>query len=577
MLHRRLLPGLRAAALIPTVLISALALSAPSLAAPSPAQGHLYSVTPSAQFPSIGADIAGLDDLNGDGIPEWIEGGYSGARVHSGADGSVLYAFPASVVGDSFGSLVLGLEDIDADGVGDFLIGGFSVDADFERSGVVYVFSGRQGTLIRTHSGTEFNGGFGVSAAALKGGAGFPAGGFYAIGEQNPNRVRVFAGYSGAEVYTLSDSPTFSIFGSAIANVGDLNQDGFDDLGVAFDISPARVQVFAGGSFQAQHPMLLEITDEDYQGPFGGYTYFGRTLASPGDVNGDGVPDLVLGAPFESSASGASQGVVRAFDGATGRLIWSTGGETVRFASSVEPTGDHDGDGVGDVLVGGPGYQGSLVRGGGSPEGGNIFNSPPGSLSLLSGATGRKLALFRGDFGFDYFGSIAASIGDVTGDGLPEIAISSFNSPETEVRVFRGDLCPQPREYCASLPNSQTHSSSTTGARLGSSGSVQLSSNDLTLWVEGATRGQSGAFFLGTDPNRLPVGDGILCVGGPRSVLASVATNPWGIAVLEIADLPQHPFDVGASVFVQYAFRDLDLPGGTGLNFSNGLALTTCP
>lgn len=566
MLHPRLLPGLSAAALIPTALMTALALSAPSLA-----QGQLYKVAPSAQFNYIGRDIAGLDDLDGDGVPEWIEGASSGARVHSGADGSVLYSFPSTVVGSSFGNLVLGLEDIDNDGVGDFLIGGSSVDGDFVRSGVVYVFSGRQGTLIRTHSGTQMSGGFGAHAAALQGAASFPAGGFYAITEQNPRRVRVFAGYSGSEVYTLDSVQGYTIFGSAIANVGDIDQDGFDDLGVASGGTPARVEVFAGGGFQAQHPLLLEITDEPYQGPFGGSTQFGRTFASPGDVNGDGVPDLVIGAAFESNSPGAPEGRVRAFDGLTGRLIWSQTGETVRFASSVEPTGDHDGDGVGDVLVGGPGYQGS------SPSGGNNFDSPQGSVSLLSGATGQKLTLFRGDFGFDYFGDSVASIGDLTGDGIPEIAISSFGSPETEVRVFRGDLCPQPREYCTSLPNSQTHSSSTTGARLGSSGSVQLSSNDLTLWVEDATRGQSGAFFLGTEPNRLPAGDGILCVGGPRNVLANVATNPWGLAILSIADLPQYPFDVGASVFVQYAFRDLDMPGGTGLNFSNGLALTICP
>ena len=551
---------------IPYLVATTLA-SAAALLAPASAQGYLYSVVPSFQFSSIGSDIAGLDDLNGDGMAEWIVGGYSGARVHSGADGSVLYSFPASWVGNSFGNLVQGLEDIDNDGVGDFLIGGSSVDADFERSGAVYVFSGRQGTLIRTHSGTEFNGGFGVTAAALKAGPGFPSGGFYAIGEQNPSRVRVFAGYSGAEVYSLSTSQMFSNFGSAITNAGDTNQDGFDDLAVGFGISPARVQVFAGGSFQAQHPMLLEITDENYQDPFSSSTNFGRTLTSPGDVNGDGVADLVLGAVLADSGLGR----VRAFDGATGDLLWSRNGETVRFATCVELAGDHDGDGINDVLVGGPGYQGSLAKGG-------LAHSPPqGSVSLLSGATGRKLALFRGKFGFDHFGYVAASIGDITGDGIPEIAIPSYNQPETEVLVFRGDLCPQPREYCSSLPNSQTHPSSTTGARLGSSGSVQLSSNDLTLWVAGATWEQSGAFILGTAPDQLPVGDGILCIGGPRRVLSVTGTNQWGLAVLTLADLPQQPFGVGDSVFVQYVFRDPGLPGGTGLNFSTGLSLTICP
>ena len=518
----------------------------------------------------MGADIAGLDDLNGDGVRDWIEGAYSGARVHSGSDGAVIYSYPASLVGTSFGSLVLSLEDIDNDGVGDFLVGGSSVDADHSRSGAVYVFSGRQGTLIRTHSGTEVNGGFGVAAAALRAGVGFPDGGLYAIGEQGTDRVRVFAGYSGSEVYALSDPQQNSNFGSAIANAGDSNQDGYDDIAVAFGVFPARVQVFAGGGFQALHPMLLEITDEAYQDPFGSYTYFGRTLASLGDINGDGVPDLALGAAFEANAPGTADGRVRAFDGATGQVIWSKAGETLRFATSVEATGDHDGDGIHDVLVGGPGYQGSLAGGG------SLYSEPMGSVSLLSGVDGKRLALFRGDFGFDRFGSVAASIGDVTGDGIPEIAIPSFTQPETELRVYRGDLCPQPREYCISLPHSQTHSSLSTGARLESIGSAQLGSNDLTLWVDGATWSQAGAFFMGTGPAQLPVGDGVLCIGGPRQLLSVVGTNQAGRAVLNIADLPMQPFSVGDSLVVQYAFRDPGSVGGTGMNFSTALSMTLC-
>jgi len=97
------------------------------------------------------------------------------------------------------------------------------------------------------------------------------------------------------------------------------------------------------------------------------------------------------------------------------------------------------------------------------------------------------------------------------------------------------------------------------------------------LWASGAPWSQTGAFFLGTGPASLPVADGILCIGGPRRLLALANTNLWGLATLKISDLAGQPFQVGESVFAQYVFRDPNLLGGTGLNFSTALSMTFCP
>ncbi len=162
----------------------------------------------------------------------------------------------------------------------------------------------------------------------------------FAVGAPAHRRVTVYV--SGASPVVL-DSP-LDRFGATLAYTGDLDGDGLADLAVGAPGSDA-VALFAGGSIGiAAHPSAV------LRGPVG--SRFGTTLVAAGDLDGDGLPDLVIGSPANSTIS-----LVRGRTAAMPTRVDATfeGPADEGFATALLAFGD------GRIVVGVPGEGAALV------------------------------------------------------------------------------------------------------------------------------------------------------------------------------------------------------------------------
>ena len=125
---------------------------------------HLYTLTsddvqPGGSFGG-GDSVAGVGDINNDGMPDLAvaAGGEDGAETNSGnvylfsGDGSLLYALPSPspTFGGNFGTAVDGMPDVDNDGYDDFVVGAKLEGTSGDNAGLVYLFSGNDGAVIKT-------------------------------------------------------------------------------------------------------------------------------------------------------------------------------------------------------------------------------------------------------------------------------------------------------------------------------------------------------------------------------------------------------------------------------------------
>ena len=394
-----------------------------TLATTLPAQELLYRLDGLAAGDEYGAALALLGDLDGDGVPEILAGGRkhtlngldSGmVRVTSGADGSEIFTLYGLAPREGFGIAVDGLGDVDGDGLDDFAVGVVGEMSNGFQSGAVRVFSGADAHRIREHQGEAGFWFLGISVACAgdvdaDGVPDLLAGAYRApVAGPDTGLARVWSGADGSLLHEVQGATAFDLFGQAVSDCGDLNGDGHGEFAAAAPFHDGgapdggQVQVFDGATGSVLYTWLG--TD-----PGGNFGYAVETV---GDADGDGVPDLAVGANRDSR-DGFQTGRVFLYSGATGLLLWERagGGLDERLGESVSAAGDLDGDGLADLVAGGPESDRAASR--------------AGLVRLLSGLDGAELGSLDGPGAEDLYGTWVAGGADLDGDGRPDLAVGA--------------------------------------------------------------------------------------------------------------------------------------------------------
>lgn len=224
------------------------------------------------------------------------------------------------------------------------------------------------------------------------------------------------------------------LYGSGAALIGDVNQDGFPDMALGVKGSNVEAHIFLGGrnGFPPVPHAIASVALPENPGVSQGL------FTGAGDLNGDGIPDLLISAPTYRSG-GTTNGAVFAFSGAqlgaggtwgTSNAMWSVMGgyPNAQFGTSVA-AGDINHDGFSDIIVSAPFHANS-----------DAVNRPLGRVFVFLGspsgpsATPQQVvipALFTGSS--HWFGYSVAMAGDLNRDGFNDVIIGAPHYTRPEV------------------------------------------------------------------------------------------------------------------------------------------------
>jgi hypothetical protein len=286
--------------------------------------------------------------------------------------------------------------------------------------------------------------------------------------------VRIHSGKDGSVLAALYGVNADDYFGSFIARMPDLDGDGVDDLAIA-----APYADYAGPDSGSIY--LYSGRSGALQRRIDGPAYdvvFGYPLGSLGDVDGDGIADLYVGNYGSSDRVHIHSGA----DGHEITTLLGTAGE--RFGVEASALDDLDGDGVRELLVGAKWHV-------------DAKGNPIGAAYVVSPATGAILRKHEGTFYAEYLGYGTAALEDLDGDGVNDYAVSAKNDDSmlaARVLVFSGATGVQLAEITTPTPGLEV-----LGTQIVSAGDLNGDGfGDLAIggWWSDTTGYGHGAAFL---------------------------------------------------------------------------------
>ncbi len=340
--------------------------------------------------------VDSLPDLDGDGFRELVIGDdrypsplllYGRVLALSSLTNQPIYSYPGTTKNMRLGGGLSVLGDVSRDGFPDF--GASSILGTF-------VFDGRTGVPLFSTPAQS-------SCMAPMGDMN---------GDDTPefliNGRFMYAGGTFEYLYGIFPPPNATGFGISQAKLGDIDADGIDDLVIGAPGSGSflifgRAYVYSGASGQ----LIYELVGEEPDG------FFGQHLVSPGDLNGDGVSDLVVAAPRDlvQSSSGFGVGRLYFYDGPTGQLFAKveSAGYYFDLGSVLLAAGDVNGNGFGDLLA----FQRQ-----------DLPTSPARTYGLIiDGGTREVIYQMSG------FGPFVGGGYDWNGNGFPDFGLYPYPTP----------------------------------------------------------------------------------------------------------------------------------------------------